>query len=65
MSLEFLQECKFKGILGKSVGGKNAKVLSYEVKCIKELSDVMSQKPKYCKNFERNSHWRKLSMIMV
>ena len=25
----------------------------------------MSQKPKYCKNFERNSHWRKLFMIMV
>ena len=25
----------------------------------------MSQKPKYCKNFERNSHWRKLSMVMV
>ena len=26
---------------------------------------MVSQKPKYCKNFERNSHWRKLSMIMV
>ena len=26
---------------------------------------MVSQKPKYCKNFERNSHLRKLSMIMV
>ena len=26
---------------------------------------MVSQKPKYCKNFERNSHWRKLFMIMV
>ena len=26
---------------------------------------MVSQKPKYCKNFERNSHWRKLSMVMV
>ena len=26
---------------------------------------MVSQKPKYCKNFERNIHWRKLSMIMV
>ena len=26
---------------------------------------MVSQKPKYCKNFERNSHWRKLSIIMV
>ena len=26
---------------------------------------MVSQKPKYCKNFERNTHWRKLSMIMV
>ena len=26
---------------------------------------MVSQKPKYCKNFERNSHWRKLSLIMV
>ena len=26
---------------------------------------MVSQKPKYCKRFERNSHWRKLSMIMV
>ena len=26
---------------------------------------MVSQKPKYCKEFERNSHWRKLSMIMV
>ena len=26
---------------------------------------MVPQKPKYCKNFERNSHWRKLSMIMV
>ena len=26
---------------------------------------MVSQKTKYCKNFERNSHWRKLSMIMV
>ena len=26
---------------------------------------MVSQKPKYCKNFERNSHQRKLSMIMV
>ena len=26
---------------------------------------MVSQKPKYCKDFERNSHWRKLSMIMV
>ena len=26
---------------------------------------MVSQKPKYCKNFEINSHWRKLSMIMV
>ena len=26
---------------------------------------MVSQKPKYCTNFERNSHWRKLSMIMV
>ena len=26
---------------------------------------MVSQNPKYCKNFERNSHWRKLSMIMV
>ena len=26
---------------------------------------MVSQKTKYCKNFERNSHWRKLSVIMV
>ena len=26
---------------------------------------MVSQKPKYCKRFERNSHWRKLSMIIV
>ena len=26
---------------------------------------MVSQKPKYCKNFERNSHWRKLFMIIV
>ena len=26
---------------------------------------MVSQKPKYCKNFERNSHWRKLSMIIL
>ena len=26
---------------------------------------MVSQKPKYCKSFERNGHWRKLSMIMV
>ena len=26
---------------------------------------MVSQKPKYCESFERNSHWRKLSMIMV
>ena len=26
---------------------------------------MVSQKHKYCKNFERNSHWRKLSMIIV
>ena len=26
---------------------------------------MVSQKPKYCKNFERKSHWRKLFMIMV
>ena len=26
---------------------------------------MVSQKPKYCKNFERNSPWRKLFMIMV
>ena len=26
---------------------------------------MVSQKPKYCKSFERNSHWRKLPMIMV
>ena len=26
---------------------------------------MVSQKPKYCKNFERNSHRRKLFMIMV
>ena len=26
---------------------------------------MVSQKPKYCKNIERNSHWRKLSMIMA
>ena len=26
---------------------------------------MASQKLKYCKSFERNSHWRKLSMIMV
>ena len=26
---------------------------------------LVSQKPKYCKNFERNSHYRKLSTIMV
>ena len=26
---------------------------------------MVSQKPKYCKNFKRNSHWGKLSMIMV
>ena len=25
----------------------------------------MTQKPKYCKRFETNSHWRKLSMIIV
>ena len=32
---------------------------------VKEYCQMVSQKPKYCKNFERNSHWRKLSMIMV
>ena len=26
---------------------------------------MVSQKPKYCKSFERNSHWRKLSLIMM
>ena len=26
---------------------------------------MVSQKSKYCKNFERNSHWKILSMIMV
>ena len=26
---------------------------------------MVSQKPKYYKNFERNSHWSKLSMIMM
>ena len=26
---------------------------------------MVSQKPKYCKIFERNSHWKKWSMIMV
>ena len=26
---------------------------------------MVSQKPKYCKNFERKSHWRKLSMRML
>ena len=26
---------------------------------------MVSQKPKYCTNFERNNHWRKLSLIMV
>ena len=26
---------------------------------------MVSQKTKYCKSFERNSHWRKLSMLMV
>ena len=26
---------------------------------------MVSQKPKYCKNFKINSHWRKLSLIMV
>ena len=26
---------------------------------------MLSQKPKYYKSFERNSHWRKLSMIMM
>ena len=26
---------------------------------------MVTQKPKYCKSFERNSHWRKLSMMMV
>ena len=26
---------------------------------------MVSQKPNLCKNFERNSHWRKLSMIMA
>ena len=31
---------------------------------VKELSDGVTE-TKYCKNFERNSHWRKLSMIMV
>ena len=31
---------------------------------VKELSDGVTEL-KYCKNFERNSHWRKLSMIMV
>ena len=31
---------------------------------IKELSDGVTE-TKYCKSFERNSHWRKLSMIMV
>ena len=26
---------------------------------------MVSQKPKYCKNFERNGHWRILTMIMM
>ena len=29
------------------------------------ICQMISQKPKFCKNFERNSHWRKLSMIML
>ena len=40
-------------------------MLSYEVKWW-ENCQMVSQKPKYCKSFEKkNSHWRKLSMIMV
>ena len=31
---------------------------------VKELSDGVTE-TKYCKNFERNCHWRKLSIIMV
>ena len=31
----------------------------------KRIGQMVSQKPKYCKYFERNSHWRKLSMIMM
>ena len=31
----------------------------------KRIVIIVSHKLKYCKNFERNSHWRKLSMIMV
>ena len=42
-------------VLGKSVGGWNAKVLSYEVKWLKNCQ-MVSQKPKYCKRFaSRNS----------
>ena len=40
------------------------KVQSYEVKWYNNC-EMVSQKPKYCKNFERNGHWRKLCMIMV
>ena len=39
-------------------------MLSFEVKWSNNCQ-MDSQKPKYCKRFERNSHWRKLSMIMV
>ena len=59
-----LRSNNFLKVLCKSVGGWNAKVLSYEVKWEKNCQ-MVSQKPKYCKRFEINSHWRKLSMIMV
>ena len=35
--------CQDLKVLGKSVGGKSAKVLSYEVKKVKELSDGVTE----------------------
>ena len=51
-------------VLGKSVGGKNAKVLSYVGEMVKELSDGVTE-TQILQKLERNHHWRKLSMIMV
>ena len=53
-------------VLGKSVY-RRVECKSVKLLCemVKDCQMVSVQKPKYCKNFERNSHWRKLSMIMV
>ena len=48
-------------VLGKSVGGSNAKVLSYEVKWYKNCH----RDPNIAKALKENIHWRKLSMIIV